>query len=355
MNKLDLYAGQEAYAAIRENGLTPEMVSGVVSAAGGPKWFTTYGLTRYIIGELLREAAQELHFLGASVGSWQMTAALTADPIAAIDRLRVAYCTSIYSDDPDASEISATCGEIISAMIHDEAEYILSHTSRRLHVVTARGKGWLSHPSKILRGGGFAVAYVANTISRRLLRHVTERVIFSYGATLPYDVDIDDLPTHQASLTPHNIHEALRASGSIPFMMEGGRDISGGPTGMYWDGGMTDYHIALPYDVSGIILHPHFMPQVLPGWFDKKSMRRRRAHSAQMSKVLLVVPSEEYIASLPRGQISDMKDFYYYGTDQQARIRYWTEISERSLELGEELKSLITSGDIVDKVRPYKG
>ena len=150
----------------------------MVSAAGGPKWFTTYGLTRYIIADLLEPAHHEMHFLGASVGSWQMAAALTEDPAAAIDRLQNKYCNTLYSENPDAQEISQACADIISEMLSNEHTNILNHPNRRLHVVTARGKGWLGSNKNVLKSLGFAYSFTANAISRKYVNNTTERVLF---------------------------------------------------------------------------------------------------------------------------------------------------------------------------------
>ena len=353
MNKLILRAGKEAYQKIKKDGLSPEMISGVVAAAGGPKWFTTYGLVRFIIGDLLKDAKQPLHFLGASVGSWQMVSSLTSDPKAAIDRLQQAYCTAVYSDKPDEREISQACEKMIEQVIAGEVEHILSHPSRYLQVVTARGKGLLSHSNQILRGFGFATAFLSNLINRRYLTKSADRVIFKSKGDLIYDPSLDVLPTKEVELTEHNLIPALRASGTIPFMMEAINDIPQAPKGYYWDGGMTDYHISLPYVHDGIVVHPHFMTKVLSGWFDKKLPWNRNAAEDLMSKVLLITPSKEYIDTLPRKQISDMKDFKHFGVHQDKRIAYWSEISQRSLELGEELSQLIESGAIGERIQPY--
>ena len=281
-----------------------------------------------------------------------MTAALTSDPGAALDRLQLSYASSLYSDKPDEREISMACAQIIKDMVGEESTSILSHPNRSLHIVTARGKGILASEQKLLKGLGFAYTFTANALSRKFVQSVTDRVLFTKGNELPYIIEQDILRTKQTSLNADNLILALRASGSIPFVMEGISDIPSAPKGTYWDGGLTDYHIALPYE-KGIILQPHFFPFVLPGWLDKKIPWNRRAKRKLMSKVLLICPSESFVQSLPRKQISDMKDFNYFGTDQQKRIDYWNNISERSLELGVELKRLIETGEIKNVVRPY--
>ena len=341
MRKLEFRAGSEAFHLIKSGQFRPTSVRAVVAAAGGPKWFTTYGLVRYIIADFLKDVEEEIHFLGASVGSWQMAAALASDPGAAIDRLQYGYSHSRYNNKPDEAEISRVCSEIISQMLCDEVNHILAHPNRMLHVVTARGKGWLSSDQRLLKTLGFAYSFTANAAGRSKVKRVAERVVFSTAGKLPYPAEKDVLPTVQSILNGENILPALRASGSIPFMMEGIKDIPSAPRGTYWDGGITDYHIALPYDIEGIVLHPHFLPFVLPGWLDKKIPWNRKAHPSLMSKVLLVTPSESFVESLPRKQISDMKDFYYFGEDQDARIQYWNEISQRSLELGREFHDIL--------------
>jgi hypothetical protein len=239
-------------------------------------------------------------------------------------------------------------------MLADEARHILTHDTRNIHVITSRGKGMLSKNTKAPLISGFAYTFMLNAISRKGLNQTLERVIFSSSHALPFDNVQDDLITRQVLLDEDNLIPALRASAAIPIMIDPIYDIKGGPKGAYWDGGTTDYHISFPYHYdSGIVLHPHFGPDVMPGWFDKKGIRRRRAKAAFMDKVLLLCPSTDFINTLPRKQISDLKDFYFYGIDQQARIDYWNEISARSLELGVEFLDLIDSNQLEESLELY--
>jgi len=311
MSKLVLRAGAAAYQQIQKEGLSSEHIYGVVAAAGGPKWFTTYGLVRYLISDFLDGADQDLHFLGASVGSWQMATGLAEDPGGAIDRLRHSYATSIYaSANPSRQDISEVCHEIIRAAVEPDIDHILSHATRTLEIVTARGKGWLAHDSDIKKGIGFGYGFMSNAVGRRHLDKVSERVVWHHGDELIYEESRDILPTTKVRLDKSNLIPALRASGTIPYMMKPLKDLPGGPIGTYWDGGFTDYHISLPYK-RGIVLHPHFLPYVLQGWMDKKLPYQRTASAEFMDDVLLITPSSSYVDTLPRKQISDMKDFKY--------------------------------------------
>ena len=282
-----------------------------------------------------------------------MTAALTSDPIAAIDRLRSAYANYIYDEEINPVEITKACKHFISEMIGDEVKHILEHDRRHIHVVTARGKGLLSSKHKALLYTGFGMSFLGNAGSRNSLRYSAERTLFSNFNGLPYDNEEDSLPTIQHSLTKENLIPALQASGTIPFMMQQQYGVPGGKKGAYWDGGMTDYHISLPYSIEGFVLHPHFYPFVYQGWFDKLLPWKRYASKDHMSKVILISPSDSFVNSLPRKRIAEMKDAQFYGLDQDKRIEYWNQIADRSLELGQALKNLIESGRLMEVVERY--
>lgn len=355
MSKLEFKAGVEAYKLIQKEGLTADMIRGVASAAGGPKWFSVYHLTKYIISDLLSNVHGPLDFIGSSVGSWQMTAAATSDPAASMERLKRAYAEHLYSDKPNAAEITAACEKIIVSMISDQTANIINHPTRKVHVITSRGRGSLSSDNKIVLGASFGVAAMANAFNRRFNDTFVERTIFSNTTSVPFDKEIDILSTRSYRLTFDNLRPALQGSGAIPFMMEGIKDIDGARKGTYWDGGITDYHISLPYSLKepGIVLHPHFGPNVLAGWFDKKLPWTRRAIDANMSNVLLIHPSESFIQSLPMGQITDLKDFYHFADNQYERIKYWSTVIERTLELAEELDEVIRTGTIMNRLQQY--
>jgi hypothetical protein len=110
------------------------------------------------------------------------------------------------------------------------------------------------------------------------------------------------------------------------------REIPGAPSGMFWDGGLIDYHLALPYSRvagdagGGLVLYPHFTDQIVPGWLDKP-LPWRRAHLGRnrdwLDNVVLVSPSRTFLRTLSRSKLPDRKDFYYYGTNHAFRILNW--------------------------------
>ena len=122
-----------------------------------------------------------------------------------------------------------------------------------------------------------------------------------------------------------NREDALLASGSIPLICEPVRNIAGAPPGDYWDGGLIDYHLLLPYSqLDRLVLYPHFVPWITPGWLDKSlRWRARPRQHAWLANVILISPSPAMLARLPDGKLPDRQDFYRYGTHHDARIAVW--------------------------------
>jgi hypothetical protein len=197
---------------------------------------------------------------------------------------------------------------------------------------------------------GLALAVAGNLVTRRALSFQMRRWIFhSAGEETPF-AHLADLPTRHASLTAANLRDVLLASGAIPLLLEGVR-IPGTEGGVHWDGGVLDYHLDIDFGHGeGLVLYPHFYGHVVPGWFDK-SLRWRRASATNFRRALLIAPSEEFVASLPGSKIPDRRDFYRM--PEEERMRRWQAVVDASEALGNELRELVTTGRIADRVQPW--
>ena len=144
--------------------------------------------------------------------------------------------------------------------------------------------------------------------------------------------------------------DAMIASGSIPFVLDAVDHIAAAREGLYWDGGITDYHFDLPFnDLQGLVLYPHFQGAVIPGWFDKK-LAWRRAHKENYDNVVLLCPSAEFVAGLPGGKLSDRTDFERL--DYPERVAVFQQVLEQSKILVDELRGLIDKGITDQQIRP---
>jgi Patatin-like phospholipase len=350
-SSLTLRAGPDALRLLRERGLRAEDVDVLPGASGGAKWLALGGLDRYLFGELLQQSrTRPMHLIGSSIGSWRMACLAQRDPVAALERGHHAYIhEQRYSPKPSSREVTRVLTDALDRLLGETGvDEILSHPWARLHVITARGRGLTASARRSLLGAGFGLAAAANVVSRRTLAHHVRRVIFhSCGDETPFR-HLQDFPTTHLPLTRANLRPALLASGSIPLLMEG-VSIPGAP-GVYWDGGVVDYHPDLDFGAGdGIVLYPHFHAHVVPGWFDK-SLRWRRATGANFRRTLMIAPSDAFVASLPGGKIPDRRDFYAF--DERERIARWQAALDASTRLGDELRELVASGRIVEAVRP---
>lgn len=351
---LTLRAGPDALAIIRERGLRAADVDVLPGASGGAKWLAIGGLDRYLFGEFLAEPRDRpLHLIGSSIGSWRMACLAQRDPVAALVRGHHAYIhEQRYSSRPSAREVSEVLARALDRILGPTGvDEILSHPWARLHVITAQARGLVASGRRATLMTGLAIAAAANAVSRRTLGWQLRRCVFhSCGEETPFR-HLSDLPTVHLPLTRENLRDALLASGAIPLLLEAVR-VPGAEGGVHWDGGVLDYHLDLDFGTGqGIVLYPHFYGHVVPGWFDK-ALRWRRARGRNFRRALLIAPSDEFVASLPGGKIPDRRDFY--SMSEAERIRRWQATLDASERLGEELRELVVTGRIAERVEEWK-
>ena len=137
-------------------------------------------------------------------------------------------------------------------------------------------------------------------------------MVFHSAQARLFDGPFDAFGLPRVALEERNSEEALLASGSIPLVCEPVRSPGGAPRGDYWDGGLIDYHLLLPFpamlsrdaraDTSGasLVLYPHFVPHVTPGWLDKHLPWRARPRAHRWpERTVLIAPSRALLDRLP--------------------------------------------------------
>lgn len=354
MRALSLRAGPDALQLLRERGLRAEDVDIIPAASGGPKWLAIAGLDRYLFGDLLSAPrTRPMHLIGSSIGSWRMACLAQRDPLAALERGHHAYIhDQHYSPKPTTGEVTRVLRDVLDTLLGPSGVHeIMSHPWARLHVITSQGRGMANTARRAVLGAALTAAATMNVVSRRSLALQFRRVVFSNASEGSPLLRLRDLPTVHVELTEQNLHDVLRASGSIPMVIDGVQ-IPSAPGGLHWDGGVTDYHLDLEYGQGdGLVLYPHFYSHAVPGWFDK-SLTWRRARVTNFHRALLLSPSEEFVATLPNGRIPDRRDFF--AMPESERIRVWEQIRSASSALGDELGELVISGRIAERVEPWE-
>jgi len=303
------------------------------------------------VSELLPKMDAPVHLVGSSIGSWRFTCYAQSDPLAAIDRFELAYLEQSYSDAPDIHEITAKGREILDFVLRDQGiEQILNNPLVRVHILTVRARHVLASERRSLLAAGLIGAAMLNTVSRASLGLFFERALFFDTRDEPPFLGMRGFPIQRVPLTAENYVDAVAASGAIPLVLSGVRDIHGAKRGVYRDGGIIDYHLDIPQSAADrLTLYPHFFDRIVPGWFDKK-MTWRRPRPANVDRTILVSPSAEFVASLPNGKIPDRTDFESFTPLQ--RKRNWRESIIACRRLADEFHEVIEKDQLAARLQP---
>ena len=243
MQPLQIFAGKTAKQTIIENGFKPDLFSAFLGASGGPKWFVLAGLDKVIFNDFLDKSDQHIDIIGSSAGSFRAACFAQKNPGLAIDKLATGYSTIVYSDKPDVKEITNKGVDLLNHILDETGmEELLHNTIKSVHIVAARCHGLVKSEKKLIQGIGLMLAAIRNYRDRHKLAKSFTRVILSSGKNVIDFEEVNPIETEFGWLTKENIHQALMASGSIPMIIKGVKNIPGLAPGMFRDGGIIDYH-----------------------------------------------------------------------------------------------------------------
>jgi len=354
-DNLVFYAGKKALEIIHEEGLRPERISVVAGAAGGPKWLVLRHLDRVLFSDWFKGRKLPLFLIGSSIGAWRFAGQCMADAKTSLSDFETAYIHQAYAGKPSPETVSQESARIQQAFLKAKgALEILSHPYLRLNFMAVRSKGPAASNQRFLLAAALLVAAMGNLISRSFLKVFFERVLFYDSRNIPPFFHITGFPIQRVPLTPENLPGALLASGSIPLVMSGVKNIPKAPFGTYRDGGVIDYHMDIPLsgESEKLTLFPHYMQRIIPGWLDKK-LSWRKPGIRNMTNVLMMAPSMEFIDRLPYHKIPDRNDFYRFEGMDSLRFAYWGAVAEASQVLADEFMEAVLSGKIRNRVRSW--
>ena len=352
-DNIEIFAGDKAAEIIREKGLNEEDIKAIVGASGGPKFLVLAGLDKAILNTWFKKRTEPLFFLGSSIGSWRGAAFAAKKPVETLAKFTESYLKQHYTSKPSRKDVTDESIRILNDFLKDEdINFILNKSKINLNIISAQCRGISSLESNAALALSFIPAVLVNLISRKLLLKIYTRTLFHDTRDTPPFINCFKT-ANSVKLTEKNFKAALLSSGSIPFVMEGIKNIPGAPSGTYRDGGLTDYHINLDFGVKdGIVLFPHFSSRVIPGWLDK-SISWRKPDKKFFSNTVLVAPSKKFIESLPMGKIPDRTDFKtFFGRDDE-RLAYWNEVIKKSSIVGEEFMEAASSGKIRNIIKSF--
>ncbi|MEO0971676.1 MAG: patatin-like phospholipase family protein, partial [Pseudomonadota bacterium] len=352
MHTLTFRAGAGARQRIFEDGFAPALIGSLIGASGGAKWLALSQLDRVVASEILPSLRGPVFTLGSSIGAWRFACYAQAQPSAAIDRFEEAYLAQRYSERPSTGEITARSLEILDHVLGTEgASEILAHPHLRTNIMAVRSRPLCASDWPPVLAPALGLAALSNLVSRRSLGAFFERALF-HDARDPTPFDAArGFSLQRIALDSHNLRLAIAATGAIPLVLEGFRDIPGAEPGVYRDGGIIDYHLDMPQGARDgrLALYLHFIDHLIPGWFDK-ALPYRKASATHLHNTILISPSREFVATLPGGKIPDRKDFSRY--DGPERERRWREVIERCRALADEFHEVLATGTLAQRLQP---
>ena len=204
------------------------------------------------------------------------------------------------------------------------------------------------HPAVLVPA--LSIAAAANLVHRRSLGAFFERILFHDERDRAPFFDAGGFPMRRIPLRETNLADAVRATGAIPLVLSGVRDIAGAPQGVYRDGGVIDYHLDLPHSADEkLTLYLHFIDRIVPGWFDKK-LTWRKPDPAHVDRTVLVSPSPEFVTRLPYAKIPDRRDFVNFTPAD--RVRAWRTVVDMCDELADEFHEVLERGQLAARLQP---
>ena len=344
-------AGPEAYDTIKADGFSEALIGTLLGASGGAKWLALSQLDRVLLRRVLPQIVAPVHLRGSSIGAWRFACYAQQNPVSAIERFEEAYVEQTYSERPDAAEITQKSRDILDLILGSEGvREILQNPTLRTHIMTVRARHLTSFDSRPVLAAGLGLAMLANAAHRRALGGFFSRALFYDSRDQPPFFEISDFPIDRIPVTESNLADAITASGSIPMVLSGVRDIDGAPRGTYRDGGVIDYHLDLPAaDDKRIALFPHFFDWLKPGWFDRQ-LSWRRVNPLNLSRTVLICPSPAFIAGLPGGKVPDRTDFVTMTPDE--RVKNWRIAIDECKRLADELNDVLDQDKLAARLRP---
>ena len=352
MSQIRIKAGKYAYEIIKEGGFNYDSISTYFGPAVGPRWLISSGFDSTLMHQDILGRTRPVHLIGSSAGAWRFAAWLQPDASTCYQKFLNAYIDVKYTRADTPATILEKCKNLINLYLEDDAlSFALAHKKYRLAVITARARNLVASEKVWLQKTGLIAGYLLNYFSRNNIYRFADRVVFYQGSKPPAFCFHPQFRGSFVHINEINFKYAVMASGAIPMVVAGVHDIYGAPRGVYRDGGLIDYHLTHQFAAkeNDIVLFFHHQERIIPGWLDKKLVRRVPDTEA-LNNVLMIFPSQSFVEKLPGEKIPDRTDFLTYIDDDRTRIQNWRKAVELAAPLGEEFLELVASGKIKEVV-----
>jgi hypothetical protein len=352
MSNICIKAGKRAYEIIQDGGFHFDRVTTYFGPATGPRWLIASGFDLALLKNGLLGRSKAIHLVGSSAGAMRFAAWLQPEPEKSYRTLIESYIGITYKRNDTPATVLESLVDLANSYIEDDAlSFALTNKKYRLAIITVRARNLVASELKWVQQIGIGICFLFNAINRSYIHDFAERVVFYNGPKPPHFCLRPDYRGRYIRLNEINFKYAVMASGAIPLVVAGIKDIYGAPSGVYRDGGLIDYHMTHNYAQTNedIILFFNHQERIIPGWLDKR-LSYRRPQADIMDNVVMIYPTDSFIANLPGGKVPERDDFAIFIDDPASRIKNWRRAVELAQPLGEEFLELVESKKIKDVV-----
>jgi hypothetical protein len=352
MSNICIKAGKRAYEIIQDGGFHFDRVTTYFGPATGPRWLIASGFDLALLKNGLLGRSKAIHLVGSSAGAMRFAAWLQPEPEKSYRTLIESYIGITYKRNDTPATVLESLVDLANSYIEDDAlSFALTNKKYRLAIITVRARNLVASELKWVQQIGIGICFLFNAINRSYIHDFAERVVFYNGPKPPHFCLRPGYRGRYIRLNEINFKYAVMASGAIPLVVAGIKDIYGAPSGVYRDGGLIDYHLTHNYAPTNedIILFFNHQERIIPGWLDKR-LSYRRPQADILDNVVMIYPTDTFIATLPGGKVPERDDFAIFIDDPASRIKNWRRAVELAQPLGEEFLELVESKKIKDVV-----
>jgi len=339
-------AGKHVFQMIQEGTFSFDGVTTFVGPGAGPRWLIAAGFDLTFLKQEVLGAARPVHLVGTSAGALRFAAWAQPEYEKSYHALMDSYISMVFSRRDNRRSVMRSIAGLIDDYVEDDAlPFALANRRYRLAIITARARNLVKSETALLQGVGLGATFLFNLIHPSLVNRFFQRVVF-HNSAIPPSFCLDGAFRGRAvPLNQINFKHVLMATSAIPMVASGVRDIYGAETGVYRDGGLTDYQLNHQYAGSpdDIILFFNHQERIVPAWMDKH-LFYRTPPARYLENILMIYPSVEFVEKLPGGKVPDRGDFRLYMKDPKGRMRNWRKAVAMTRHFGEEFLELAASG-----------
>jgi hypothetical protein len=302
-----------------------------VLPAAGPKAFVSSGF-EYQLKSLHAKGkiTGKKWFIGGSTGALRacafLSGLLTGKDLT--KEIKDTYCKMHYDESKGSDDLGKMMLEMFETCLPVNCvNDVLNHPQFKIAIIVTELAPMASYLPPIALKSLFAGVIVANAVFEAAAPAVCNTICFYTGDSPPACL-LKDNSLSFTRLVPENVYQVLHATTAIPFVSKPCHYIHGRGTGLFYDGGMTNYYLNFELQNPAILLgdlHPE--EPIYRTGFDAfiPSILQRSLPARYLNHCSVVRPTHVYMQQFPDGKLPSVSDWFnkQYIDKPHLRHEFW--------------------------------